>query len=174
MPILKLTWCQAAAFTLPDLPSDRWQRVQMFKRKPIPLTIIRFLCTLGRKSRFVRRFEKLTLLPKVLAFPHTSHFPATGMLPSKIHCRAATRESLEPEHVQDSCKYRLQTPTRNAGRESSAACKTTPSSRQYPITQARPHANIHRSTTHDRIPHATSTATLSDSHRSRGNPLQMR
>jgi len=127
MPILKLTWCQAAAFTLPDLPSDRWQRVQMFKRKPIPLTIIRFLCTLGRKSRFVRRFEKLTLLPKVLAFPHTSHFPATGMLPSKIHCRAATRESLEPEHVQDSVNTDFRRP------------RVMPDVKAAPPARRRPH-----------------------------------
>ncbi len=59
----------------------RTQRVQMLTRIVTPSSVKRFLCTFGLNDRFVRRFEKLTLCPKTLVLPQTSHFPATAGLP---------------------------------------------------------------------------------------------
>src|SRR5688500_140292 len=52
------------------------QRVQTFSRtSSLPISS-RFRCTLGRKSRLVRRFEWLTLCPKLFVLPQMSHTPA--------------------------------------------------------------------------------------------------
>ena len=59
----------------------RTQRVQMLTRSVTPSSVKRRLCTFGLNERLVRRFEKLTLCPKVVVFPQTSHFPATAGLP---------------------------------------------------------------------------------------------
>jgi len=45
----------------PGFIAVRWQRVQMLSRCILPLSISVLRWTLGLKSRFVRRFEKLTL-----------------------------------------------------------------------------------------------------------------
>jgi len=66
----------------------------MLMRTPTPSTTNRFFCTFGRKSRFVRRFEKLTLFPKVLALPQTSHLPDMGNLPSSV---CLSRNGCSPE-----------------------------------------------------------------------------
>lgn len=77
------------------------QRVQTLTRLVTPLTVIDRRCTFGANDRFVRRFEKLTLWPKVRTFPQTSHLPATGGLP--FHSALASIPSLagsaEPPEV---------------------------------------------------------------------------
>jgi hypothetical protein len=71
------------------------QRVQMFKRFISPLITMCFLCTFGRKSRFVRRFEKLTLCPNDFVLPQTSHCPATEGLPFCQSARALVSGSAD-------------------------------------------------------------------------------
>lgn len=60
----------------PDLTAVRMHRVQTLTRLATPSTIIVLRWMLGTNKRFVRRLEKLTLRPKVVCLPHTSHLPA--------------------------------------------------------------------------------------------------
>lgn len=53
------------------------QRVHMLTCFVSPLTTTLRRWIFGSNRRLVRRFEKLTLCPKVVALPQTSHFPAT-------------------------------------------------------------------------------------------------
>ncbi len=100
----------ASQAALPDLSSVRKHRVQMLSRTLSPFTVMRFFWTFARKSRFVRRFEKLTLLPNVLALPHTSHFPDTTILPCSfvsVSRRANEDYDVEPRHLDLSLSARL-------------------------------------------------------------------
>ena len=68
--------------TRASFPRVRRQRVQMSTRTGCPWSTTCLRWTLGRKSRLVRRFEKLTFLPNVLVLPQTSHW-ATGVPPCR-------------------------------------------------------------------------------------------
>jgi len=80
-------WCPAGQevrvyLTRASFPRVRRQRVQISTRTGCPWSTTCLRWTLGRKSRFVRRFEKLTFLPNVLVLPQTSHW-ATGVPPCR-------------------------------------------------------------------------------------------
>jgi hypothetical protein len=60
--------------------SVRMQLVHSILRTDRPFSITETFCKLGRKVRLVARMEKLRLLPKVVDFPHRSHFAIVRIL----------------------------------------------------------------------------------------------
>lgn len=70
----------ALAAIRPGLLRVRMQRVQALTLVACPSISTVVFWMFGRKTRLVRFFEKLTLLPKDSVFPQMSHLPATVAL----------------------------------------------------------------------------------------------
>ena len=80
-----------SSFPFPLLPRDyaafsifpvRIHRVQTFLRRMRPLSTTRTFWIFGRQTRFVFRWEWLTLFPTTGLFPHTEQILDMGPYPS--------------------------------------------------------------------------------------------